>query len=103
LGGNSYVSTYVSENSEKLILVGEFSQIYTRWSVIQVCDLYIHNVYFNSNSAPERCSLLKDMNSYFLRIEKSNNLILGDFNLAPREIDGIYGDTYSAFTTKNER
>ena len=37
------------------------------------------------------------------RLPNGANVVLGDFNLAPRPVDGIYGASPSRFTSAGER
>lgn len=76
-------------------------QLSDRWQKILLDGLTLHNVYLSPYSAKERCGQLQaiaaDLSASTIPV------IVGDFNLAPRPEDGVFGDSPSTFTTAGER
>ncbi len=62
-----------------------------------------HNVYLSPSSSAERRALLKDLARAIREAEANAIVITGDFNLAPRLQDGLFGNQPSTFTKPPER
>jgi hypothetical protein len=70
------------------------------WQTVLVGDLAIHSVHLDPYSAARRVAQLQILAE---RLPTADNVVLGDFNLAPRSVDGIYGTSPSRFTSGGER
>jgi exonuclease III len=67
-----------------------------RWQKIVLDGLIVHNVYLSPYSAKERVELLHGI-AEDLASTTDPVVIVGDFNLAPRPEDGIFGNRPSTF------
>ncbi len=72
-----------------------------RWQVLRLPSLAVHHVYLSPHSSKER-------REHLLALARSidpteGSIVMGDFNLAPRSQDGIFGDRPSLFTKRSER
>jgi exonuclease III len=74
-----------------------------RWHEIRHNGVCAHNVYLSPNSSAERRALLNDLSNAIREAEANAMVITGDFNLAPRLEDGLFGDQPSTFTRPPER
>lgn len=72
----------------------------TWWQTVVVEGLAIHSVHLDPNRGAARVEQLQILAE---RLPTGDNVVLGDFNLAPRPVDGIYGTTPSRFTSARER
>jgi Methyltransferase domain len=70
------------------------------WQTMFVGDLAIHSVHLDPSSATRRVDQLEMLAE---RLPTGDNVVLGDFNLAPRLVDGMYGTSPSRFTSARER
>ena len=70
------------------------------WQTVFVADLAIHSVHLDSSSSARRVQQLQILAE---QLPTGGNMVLGDFNLAPRLIDGNYGASPSRFTSVRER
>jgi SAM-dependent methyltransferase len=72
-----------------------------RWHEIRHRGVSAHNVYLSPYSSAERRAMLNELAS---AISGTTAVVVtGDFNLAPRPEDGLYGDQPSTFTKPSER
>ncbi len=72
-----------------------------RWQIFHFPGLVVHHVYLSPHSSKER---REQLTSLRLLIDRGcHNVVLGDFNLAPRPQDGLFGDRPSSFTERSER
>lgn len=74
-----------------------------RWHEIQYRGVSAHNVYLSPYSSAARRAMLDDLAGAISGSEATPVVITGDFNLAPRLEDGLFGDRPSAFTKPSER
>ena len=72
-----------------------------RWQVFRFPGLVVHHVYLSPHSSKERREHLAAL-TYSI-VPKCSSVVLGDFNLAPRPQDGLFGDKPSRFTGRSER
>lgn len=72
----------------------------TWWQTVLVGELAIHSVHLDPNRVATRIEQLQTLAE---RLPDDDNIVLGDFNLAPRPVDGIYGTSPSRFTSARER
>ena len=72
----------------------------TWWQTVFVGELAIHSVHLDPNRVATRVGQLRILAE---RLPTGDNVVLGDFNLAPRPVDGIYGASPSRFTAAGER
>jgi hypothetical protein len=70
------------------------------WQTVFVGDLAIHSVHLDPYRAATRVEQLQRLAEC---LPTGDNVVLGDFNLAPRLVDGIYGTSLSRFTSAGER
>ena len=70
------------------------------WQTVLVGGLAIHSVHLDPSRAARRVQQLQILAA---RLPTGDNVVLGDFNLAPRLVDGIYGTSPSRFTSAGER
>jgi methyltransferase family protein len=70
------------------------------WQTVFVGGLAIHSLHLDPYSAARRVEQLQVLAA---RLPTGDNVVLGDFNLAPRLVDGIYGTSPSRFTSGGER
>ena len=74
-----------------------------RWHEISVGALAVHNVYLSPYSSKERREMLVQIASDVGRAERHADMVVGDFNLAPRPADGHFGGKASNVTKLGER
>jgi exonuclease III len=74
-----------------------------RWHEILLGNLSVHNVYLSPHSSKERENLLRSLNTSIAATRRCCSIVLGDFNLAPRPADGLFGEQPSKFTSAAER
>jgi hypothetical protein len=72
----------------------------TWWQSVFVGELAIHSVHLDPDGVATRVEQLQILAE---RLPTGDNVVLGDFNLAPRPVDGIYGTSPSRFTSAGER
>ena len=72
----------------------------TWWQSVFVRELAIHSVHLDPYGVAARVEQLQILAE---RLPTGENVVLGDFNLAPRPVDGIYGASPSRFTAAGER
>jgi hypothetical protein len=70
------------------------------WQTVFLGDRAFHSVHLDPYSAAKRIEQLQTLAE---RLPTGNNVVVGDFNLAPRLVDGIYGTSPSRFTSVGER
>ncbi len=70
------------------------------WQTVFVGTLAIHSVHLDPYSAARRIEQLQVL---AVRLPTCDNIVVGDFNLAPRLVDGIYRTSPSRFTSAAER
>jgi exonuclease III len=73
-----------------------------RWHEIRLDGVSAHNVYLSPYSSGERRAMLEEVASAIGRSD-TTVVITGDFNLAPRSEDGMFGDQPSTSTKPAER
>lgn len=74
-----------------------------RWLELRFGSISLHNVYLSPDHSSERTRLLTDLATAIAQAAQVNVVVLGDFNLAPRPEDGLFGGTPSKFTRAAER
>jgi exonuclease III len=74
-----------------------------RWHELRYDGLSVHNVYLSPYSSAARSAMLDDLASALTGTDTGAALVAGDFNLAPRNEDGLFGDQPSTFTKAAER
>ncbi len=74
-----------------------------RWHEVRFNGLDLHNVYLSPHSSKARRELLREMAYTVGGSDEECCVVLGDFNLAPRPEDGVFGDKLSTFTKAGER
>lgn len=72
-----------------------------RRQLFQFPGLAVHHVYLSPHSSKERREQLSALTHSIT--PEGNNVVVGDFNLAPRPQDGLFGDKPSSFTARSER
>ena len=70
------------------------------WQTVFLGDLAVHSVHLDPYRAARRIEQLQTLAE---RLPIGDNVVLGDFNLAPRSVDGVYGPSPSGFTSAGER
>lgn len=98
--GNTNVSAYVSQAWS---LAGVASLVSDRWLTVDLGNTQLHNLYFPADSSAARSRFLETLIASTSADGDSQHIFCGDFNLAPRECDGLYGGEVSRFTSKKER
>lgn len=71
------------------------------WQVVRVGDTAIHSVHLDPYAATTRVQQLDTLAAGLRTGEQS--LVVGDFNLAPRPVDGLFDGRPSGFTAREER
>jgi endonuclease/exonuclease/phosphatase family metal-dependent hydrolase len=71
------------------------------WQVTRLGEVAIHSVHLDPYASAGRVRQLRTLAADLAA--DARNIILGDFNLAPRPSDGRFGDTLSGFTSASER
>ena len=99
IGTTPLVSCWIREHHGRAQVI-EHSE---RWQEIRLRGLAVHNVYLSANSSKDRCGLILELAATVDRSGEESCLVVGDFNLAPRPEDGLFGDNLSKFTTASER
>ncbi|MCZ2077746.1 MAG: hypothetical protein LC130_22420 [Bryobacterales bacterium] len=74
-----------------------------RWHEIRHNGVSAHNVYLSPSSSAERRAMLDELASAMRDTDADAIVITGDFNLAPRAEDGLFGTQPSTFTKPAER
>ena len=74
-----------------------------RWHEISAGALAVHNVYLSPYSSKERREMLVQIAAEVGRAGRHADIVVGDFNLAPRPADGRVGDGVSNVTRLGER
>lgn len=74
-----------------------------RWLELRFGSISLHNVYLSPDHSSERTRLLTDLATAIAQAALVNVVVLGDFNMAPRPEDGLFGGTPSKFTRAAER
>jgi exonuclease III len=78
------------------------SQTREHWLSLPIEDYQVHSVHLDPDSSKRRREQITEISEQ-ARPEGRLPIVLGDFNLAPRPEDGIYGDQVSKWNTKVER
>jgi endonuclease/exonuclease/phosphatase family metal-dependent hydrolase len=71
------------------------------WQMCHFGDVAIHSVHLDPYASAARVQQLRTLAADL--DPDACNIVLGDFNLAPRPSDGRFGDSHSAFTSASER
>jgi hypothetical protein len=74
-----------------------------RWQKVLLQGLIVHNVYLDPYSSKARRDLLEAIERDIADSPAAPTIVIGDFNLAPRPEDGMFGQAPSTFTTAGER
>ena len=74
-----------------------------RWQEIFLGNVTIHNVYLPDDSSRKRREFLLKLADQLGQNGQLSTVVLGDFNLAPRLVDGLFGTKPSTFTRTGER
>jgi exonuclease III len=85
------------------LTIGSTLLVKERWLTIDVGYLTVHNLYLSARSAAARTAILDDLARAIGRDVRETHLLVGDFNLAPRPVDGLVDGRASRFTTLHER
>lgn len=72
-----------------------------RWVQVSLGGIQVHNVYLDDKSPQARRDLLNLIASRLDPV--TSHCILGDFNMSPRDVDGLYGGKVSKWTRRYER
>jgi endonuclease/exonuclease/phosphatase (EEP) superfamily protein YafD len=96
LGGDHALAVWVREAAGRLVVERPAGW----WQTVLAGELVIHSVHLDPYSAAMRVEQLRTLAE---QLPVGPNLVLGDFNLAPRSVDGMYGTSVSEFTTARER
>jgi hypothetical protein len=70
--------------------------------IVELASVVVCNIYLSAYSSATRIRQLQELRPRLFHYQKPV-IIVGDFNLAPLPMDGLYGDTASAWTTQKER
>lgn len=76
-------------------------RLHSWWQTIIFDDWQIHSVHLDAYAGARRVHQLHCLEEGL--DPRARNIIVGDFNLAPRDIDGRYGTALSSFTSRAER
>lgn len=71
------------------------------WVTVVIGEWRLHGVHLDAYSSKAREQQLRTLAAKL--DEVTTNVIAGDFNLAPRPMDGMFGDRLSDFTSSRER
>jgi len=99
LGGNHYVANYLRAGDPAAQSVPRTD----RWLSVVVGRECIHTVYFPDTTPGAREKFFDVLAEQIHNQPQCQHLILGDFNMAPRPDDGLYGDQPSVWTGGSER
>ena len=100
LGGNSFVAAYCTVAP---VLKYTLAKRNERWLTLTAGNLKIHNLYFPPDSSKARSELFKILRSKLTFKQSYKHILFGDFNMAPRKVDGLHGGEVSKWTTEKER
>lgn len=96
-GATSLLAAWIPQGGPEPRAAGESE----RWQVFHFAGLVVHHVYLSPHSSKERRAHLVELTDSIQ--PEARNVVLGDFNLAPRPQDGLFGDKTSRFTARLER
>ena len=94
VGGNHFVAAYASR-----AIAPTSELIEDRWLRAKLGNLSIDNLYLPHESKTARQTLMERVAAR----PADGRLVVGDFNMAPRPMDGRYGDAESSWTGARER
>ncbi|MGQ7871528.1 methyltransferase domain-containing protein [Bacillus sp. 1A] len=99
VGGNHNVCCYIKDIYElpNQRLITDYFQY------IKINNLHYLNVYLNSYKTKERALQLEMIRSFLEDFNYNPLIISGDFNIAPRPCDGLYGENISRFNSHIDR
>lgn len=99
VGGNDSVFAFSRDGivPPKVELLSHFAQRLT------IDYLEVFNVYLSAYSSNERVAQLNNLCDFLSVADRTAKVVVGDFNLAPSELDGLSGSRYSDFTKPRER
>nr|WP_237555189.1 methyltransferase domain-containing protein [Streptomyces sp. SID4948] len=98
-GGDGHLAAWVSEG-----LAAPAALRLRPWAQrIQLDWLVILQVHLDAHASASRTSQLAELAELAAAEDGRPLLICGDFNLAPRAMDGLFGEETSTFTTEGER
>jgi len=100
LGGNTNIAAYRKANFNPSLKILQRND---RWITLNLDTIDIHNLYFPADKANKRKKLFEDVLTILSSDISKKHLLFGDFNMAPREIDGLHGGNVSDWTKKYER
>jgi hypothetical protein len=96
LGGDHELAVWVREGAGRLVLERPAEW----WQTVLADERLIHSLHLDPYSGAMRVEQLQTLAE---QLPVGPNLVLGDFNLASRSVDGMYGTSVSEFTTTRER
>ena len=99
LGGNSQVFGWINEEVEE----PECEQLEPYVQRVHLSYVTLYNVYLSPYGRAERG---KQLHALLVLLERDSDrptLVLGDFNLAPRDVDGMLGSRISHFNGDEDR
>ncbi|MER5532551.1 methyltransferase domain-containing protein [Streptomyces mirabilis] len=98
-GGDGHLAAWISENLAPPQVTSP-----KPWLLRTELDwLAVYQVHLNAYTAASRTAQLAELNELAAAENDRPLLICGDFNLAPRPEDGLFGEEISPFTTETER
>lgn len=99
IGGSGKVFSWIRRTlkTPAQVLVAPFLQR------IELDYLVVYNVYLDAYRKESRAEQLGEMREHFVREGDRPMLVVGDFNLAPEERDGVVDGEHSTFNTEVDR
>jgi len=99
VGGNEKVFAWIDSRLE----LPDHKLIEIFWQRIELGYLVIYNVYLDAYHQTTRASQLRQIRQGVIDEKDRPVLIVGDFNLAPNPIDGLFGAQESIFNSEVDR
>ncbi|AET69789.1 exonuclease III [Desulfosporosinus orientis DSM 765] len=103
IDGNSNVAVYCLETYDWKEIAQSLKYNEERWLSMQIGNITIHNLYFPSDKSPQKKELLNHLTEKLYEYRDKSHILVGDFNFAPGEEDGLFDGQISSWTSTQER
>jgi endonuclease/exonuclease/phosphatase family metal-dependent hydrolase len=99
VGGNAQVYAWCRQSTQ----VQSLPTGCPFWQVLACGQILFHNVYLNAYKPAIRAEQLREIARGILALPSRSHVLMGDFNLAPEPMDGLFGGKPSHFNTRTDR
>lgn len=99
VSGNSNVFAWISEQLE----APPHEQVTGYAQRLTLGYVRMFNLYLSAHSREERATQLRALLPVLQEARDQPTLVVGDFNLAPRDVDGVAGERPSTFNNRVDR